>query len=320
MNIENMPKIELHCHLDGSVRKETIKEILGFEGDITDKVIAKEKCESLKEYLTMFDLPLKCMQTKENIVRITFELFEDMANENVKYAEVRFAPRLHMEEGLDYQDIIESVIEGIKKAEKKYDIKGNIIIIAMRHEDVEKSIEVVENSKIYLGTKVIAFDLAGNEADFPPYIHEKAINLAKGYGYRITLHAGEAGDKHNILDAIELGAERIGHGIAAKDDYHLRDLIKHHNISLEVCPTSNYQTKAVDKYEHHPIKMFLNEGIRVTVNTDNRTVSDINLTREYKKLVEKLSMTDDELYELYLNSVEASFCDEKTKKELLRKW
>ena len=320
-----IPKIELHCHLDGSVRVETMYELLLEQGEINpmemeqfeQMVRVKDDCKSLKEYLEKFKYPLKIMQRKEYLERITYELLEDLSLQNVKYVEIRFAPFLHMEEGLTFDEVVESVLRGMGKGQEEFGILSNVILICMRHEGVENSIEIVEQGEKYLGKGVVAVDLAGNEADFPPEIHQKAFQLAFEKGYNITVHAGETGIEENIVKSIELlHADRIGHGIAAIKDPDIMELIKDRGVSVEMCPISNLQTKAIKTIEEYPIRDFFDKGLYITVNTDNITVSNTSLQREYQLLMDKLGFSMDEIYTLIDNSIKAAFLSEEEKNRL----
>jgi adenosine deaminase len=326
MNFTALPKIELHCHLDGSLRTETIIDIARREGislpsfdkdEIQKELIAPLDCESLDEYLKRFAIPNLVMQTKENLRRITFELFEDSALENVKYMEVRFAPLLHTAKGLDVEEIIESVLAGIKDAENQYDIKGNLILSCMRTMSADSAFEVVEKGKKFLGKGVVAIDLcASEEAGFCRKFVEP-IALAREYGYRVTIHAGETGIGENVLEAVELlGAERIGHGVFIRDCEEAYKIVKEKQIVLEMCLTSNVQTKAVNHFSDHPIYDFHKDGIKVTVNTDNRTVSDTSMANECSIVFKEFNSSYEDYKQIYLTSVEASFADIETKERL----
>ncbi|EQB88878.1 adenosine deaminase [Clostridium punense] len=326
MNFLNLPKIELHCHLDGSVRPETIIEIArkeninipSFNIDIIrEQVTAPLECESLNEYLKRFALPNVVMQSKESLRRVTFELMEDCAKENVKYIEIRFSPVLHTKKGLTVEEVIESVLLGIKDGEEKYDIKGNLILGCMRTMSINKAFEIVEAGRKFLGKGVVAIDLCSSEeAGFCEKFYQP-IKLAKEYGYRVTIHAGETGIGENVLEAVEfLGAERIGHGVYIKDCKEAYEVVKNKGIVLEMCPTSNVQTKAVNSFSSHPIYDFYKDGIKVTINTDNRTVSSINITKECDILAEEFSLSYEDYKKIYLNSIEAAFTDLETKEKL----
>jgi adenosine deaminase len=328
MNIKEMPKIELHCHIDGSVRPLTAYELALEEGliseDITFEEVEKrlkvtDKCDSLVDYLTKFDIPIGIMQKSENIERILYEVIEDASKTNVKYIELRFAPHLSMKGGLNFDEVLDAAIKGLKRAQSATGTYANLILCCMRHYSPEKSVELVYNAKKYLNKGVVAIDLAGDEHNFPPELHKEAFDLAKDLGFHITVHAGETGIGENITKSIEiLHAERIGHGVYAKNNKIAYDLLKEKNITLEMCPTSNIQTRAVDSYENHPIKSFLMDGIKSTINTDNMTVSNINLNEEYAILEKHLKFTKADFQVAYLNSVEASFATDEIKKELLK--
>lgn len=326
MNIATLPKIELHCHLDGSLRPETIIEIARREGitlpsfeieEIQKELIAPLECESLDEYLERFTIPNLVMQSKENLRRITFELFEDAAQENVKYMEVRFAPLLHTAKGLDVEEIIQSVLDGMKDAENQYEIKGNLILSCMRTMSAASAFEVVEKGRKFLGKGVVAIDLCASEEEGFCRRFVEPIALAREYGYRVTIHAGETGIGENVLEAVELlGAERIGHGVFIKDCEEAYNIVKENNVTLEMCPTSNVQTKAVNSFSEHPIYPFHKDGIKVTINTDNRTVSDTTMSNECNIIFNEFNLSEEDYQQIYLNSVEASFADAETKKKL----
>ncbi|MDQ0201531.1 adenosine deaminase [Neobacillus ginsengisoli] len=326
MNFTTLPKIELHCHLDGSLRPETIIDIAKKEGislpsfdieEIQREITAPLECESLDEYLKKFAIPNLVMQSKESLRRITLELFEDAALENVKYMEVRFAPLLHTARGLDVEEIIESVLDGLKAAEDQFDIKGNLILSCMRTMSTDSAFEVVENGKKFLGKGVVAIDLCASEEEGFCGKFVEPIRLAKEYGYRVTIHAGETGIGRNVLEAVELlGAERIGHGVFIKDCAEAYKIVKEKQVVLEMCPTSNVQTKAVTHFSEHPIYHFHKDGIKVTVNTDNRTVSNTNMANECNIVFNEFNISFEDYKQIYDNSVEACFADVETKEKL----
>lgn len=327
--LRKLPKIELHCHLDGSVRPQTIIDIAQKENialpsnkleEIQNMVRVPLDCTSLVEYLKRFDLPNLVMQTRESLRRITFELLEDASKENLKYIEIRFAPMLHTLKGLSVSEVIESIIEGIREAEKKYEIKANLILGCMRTMTVSDAIYVVEEGKKYLNKGVVAIDLCGPEKEGFAKEYKEAIDLARDYGYRVTIHAGEAASGFNVLEAVELlNAERIGHGVGIKDLAEAYEIVKDKNIVLEMCPTSNINTKAVNSYKEHPFYKFYKDGLKVTLNTDNRTVSNIDLTNEFNSIYNDFDMSEEDYRNLYLSAVDATFADEETK-EWLRKF
>jgi len=328
MDVKMLPKIELHCHLDGSLRHETALELGKLENlikeetsfDIYSELTAPPDCDSLNTYLKRFSLPVAVMQTEKALKRIAFELMEDAAKENVKYIEIRFAPQLHTEKGLNYDQIISSVLEGMAEAEDLYEIKGNLILSYLRNTEVIGLKSVIDAGYPYLGKGVVAVDLCGGERDLFSSRFAEAIQYARQKGYQVTIHAGETGISENVIEAIEmLGASRIGHGVAIKDDKKALDMVSKMGIVIESCPTSNVQTKAVASMENHPIDGFLNGEILLSVNTDNRTVSETTMTKEYKRLKETFHWSREQFMKIYNQSIEASFADEETKK-WLRAW
>lgn len=323
MKYKELPKIELHCHLDGCLRVSTVKELMDKEqinlnlknyDDIKRELVVPEDCPSLNIYLKRFDLPIKLMQNKENLTRIAYELIEDVSKENVKYIEIRFAPLFHKEKGLKVNEIIESVLEGLRKGEEDFGVKSNLILSLLRHMDVSTVYEVIEGGKEFIGNGVVALDLAGGEEEGFCKKFKDAFELARKYGYKVTIHAGETGFASNVKDAIELlGAERIGHAVAIENDKDVYSLVKEKGITLEMCPKSNVQTKAVASYEVHPIKKFLEDDLYVNLSTDNRTVSDVTLTDECENINVNHSLNIKDVEKIYRNSIKGAFCNKETK-------
>ncbi len=326
MNYLALPKIDLHCHLDGSVRPETIFELAVKQGlakkedkdALVSALSAPEDCQNLDEYIDCFDLPIKVMQTKDTLERISFELFEDAANENVKYLEVRFGPLLHQNLGLSISDIIESVVSGMKRAEAMYDIHGNYILSVLRGMPQDQIKAVIDAGAAWLNNGVVAFDIAGGEkpdfcADFPEF-----TQYAADKGYRLTVHAGEQWYGKNVYDAVTtLNAERIGHGVHMKDHSDAYSVVKDQAIALEICPTSNVHTKCIEAFSHHPIGEFYQDGIVVTINTDNRTVSKTTMTDEVRKVIETFKLTKEDYQQIYTYSVNSAFASDEIKQHLL---
>lgn len=326
MNFAVLPKIELHCHLDGSLRTDTVLEIARKEKiqlptydkhQLSRELRVPENCTSLVEYLNRFNIPIKIMQSKESLRRVAFELMEDAAKEGVKYIEIRFAPVLHTEGGLTIAQVIQNVIEGMRAGEKAFGIYGNIILSCLRHRGPSSAAMVIEAGKEFLGKGVVAIDLCGAEEEGFAKNFVSEIALAKAYGYRVTIHAGETGFASNVEEAVSLlGAERIGHGVSVENIREAYDLVKKKGILLEMCPTSNLHTKITKTYEEHPILKYFRDGIKVSFNTDNRTVSDTSVTNECMKINEAIGLTMEEYKIIYIDSVEAAFASEKVKDEL----
>lgn len=314
--IEKLKKYDLHCHLDGSLTETAIQKLAREAGILVPEALKLKEslqvqpdCQSLKEYLMKFDLPLSCLVTEESFRTAVIQVMEEAAKENVVYMEIRFAPLLSVHENLTADQIIRSASEGMKEGRRLTGVKGNLIICGMRHMCPEDNVKLVKTAREFLGAGVCAVDLAGDEAAFPVKGQSEMFQTAKKLGMPFTIHAGECGSAQSVWDAIELGASRIGHGIAAVKDRELMKVLAARRIPLEMCPTSNLQTKAVKSMQEYPFMEFLNEGIAVTVNTDNRMVSNTTVTKELELLKEyyHLSMGDLEL--LMENAKEAAFAD-----------
>ena len=287
---EQLPKTDLHVHLDGSLRLETIIE-LAKDRNIalpeTDPARLRrtmhlgENCGSLVEYLKAFDITLRVLQNKDSLFRVAYELAEDAARENVRYMEVRYAPMLHTSGGLKVTSVVEAVLGGLRAAQDEYGIESNVILCGIRNVSPESSLEMAELAVAYKGRGVVGFDLAGAEYDHPAKHHRRAFQLVRDNNINVTIHAGEAYGPESIAQAIHVcGAHRIGHGCRLREDGDLLHYINDHRIPLECCPSSNVQTGAVASLAHHPLKFYFNLGLRVTVNTDNRLITDTTVSKE----------------------------------------
>lgn len=315
--IRNLKKVELHLHLDGSVEIDTIKKITDEDIDVLkNKMIAKDKCENLSEYLTKFDTPIECMQTKDNLKLISSELVNYLEKENVIYAEIRFAPMFHTRCGLTYEEVVESVLEGLNE---NTNVKTNLILCMMRGFPKEDNIKTIEVAEKYLNKGVCALDLAGAEDKYPLRDYVDLFNIIKEKNIPFTIHAGENGSYEEINLAIKIGTKRIGHGIHAYESDDTIKLLKEKNILLEICPTSNVQTNSVDKYENHPINKFYKDNLNICINTDNKTVSNVSLTDEYIKLHDTFNFSINDFKNININAVKSSFLNEDEKKQLINK-
>lgn len=304
---------DLHCHLDGSLSEECIKNLaqeagISIDGkDLSKELRTDENCESLAEYLTKFDLPLKCLVSENSFTKAVLDVMKTAAKEHVVYMEIRFAPMLSVTENFSASKIIEGALKGLSMGRERYGIDGNLILCGMRHMPVEVNTKLVETAAEYYGYGVCAVDLAGNEAAFPVRQQEGMFQKAKELGIPFTIHAGECGSAQSIWDAIELGASRIGHGIAAAKDENLMRYCAEHEIPFEMCPVSNLQTKAVRSMEEYPFLKFLETGIPITINTDNRTVSNTSLTKEIELLQGYYGIGDKVIEKLMENARRAAF-------------
>lgn len=309
-----MKKVELHLHLDGSIRPSTISEILNINLEEAKKLLTIEtKCASLKEYLTKFDIPLKIMQTKENLERVAFELAQDLQKDDVIYAEIRFAPNKHLKSGLTLDEVVTAILKGLSQVP----IKTNLILCMMRGDSYEQNLKVIKLAKKYLNHGVVAIDLAGSEASYPVNLYQELFEIAQKENIPFTIHAGEADGPLSVINAINLGAKRIGHGVRAIESEKALKLIKEKNITLEVCPKSNLDTNMYEKLSNHPIKKLYDMGLLVTINTDNRTVSNTNLTKSYQDLQEVFSFTKQDFLKMNENALQSAFLNQAEIEELL---
>ena len=322
--IEEMPKAVLHLHLDGSLRPETVHKWLKEQGrDVTLEEVKKalmvdKDCRDLNEYLEKFALPLQVLQTENHIEQATYELFEDLANQNVIYAEVRFAPVLHTEDGLEYDEIVEAAIKGMNRAKEEFGIDGNLLLCCMRGNDsIIQSVQTVATAQKYLGKGVCGLDLAGAEALYPTKGYQSLFELASKLNIPFTIHAGEADGPQSIRDALRFGAKRIGHGVRCLEDSALVAELVQKEIPLEVCPISNLQTKATG--ENHPIEELYKTGLKTTISPDNNTVSNTDIIQEYKWVLENTNLTIEDLRQMNINSIRGAFITPQRKAELIGK-
>ena len=321
--IKALPKIELHVHLDGSVKADTLialaqkqnKTLPTYNVDeLLSYMQVEEHCESLNEYLTKFDFILPFLQTADALEQVAYELVAQCAADNVRYVEVRYAPHLHTNEGLTIPEIYEAVIKGLQRGEQTFGVVARCIGTILRGHDEQKQLETVDVAAQFLHKGLVAVDLAGAEALYPPALYTAPFKRAHEHGLPITIHAGEAGGADHIWTSIsELHASRIGHGVRLQEDEKVFNDVKQLHTPLEFCPISNIQTKAVDSWANYPIKHYMNEGICITVNTDNMTVSNTTLTKELATLVEKFNFTANDLMALQLNAVNSIFLESETK-------
>ncbi len=322
--LRQLPKIDLHCHLDGSMNLDTVSVLLAEQGitvppeQLRKELLVSENCTGLEEYLQKFDLPLLCLQSEKGLKQAAVDLLKSAAAENVKYLEVRFAPMSSAKGGFSCSRVIESVLEGITQAEGYWDIKASVIVCAMRHDSPEMNLKMLKIAREYLGAGVCALDLAGDEAAFPTSGQRELFQSAKRLDMPFTIHSGECGSILNVQEAIALGAKRMGHGIALIKDSSLMEQCREKRIGIELCPTSNFQTKAVNTWEEYPLKRFLEKGLLATINTDNRTVSNTSVTKELLKINENMGFEKDTIRQLLFNSIEISFAADPIKHRLLR--
>ena len=324
--LRRLPKAELHCHLDGSVRPQTLID-LGREYDVAmpkpdARTLAAymrvDDARNLEDYLARFATTLSVMQTAEAVERIAFELAEDAFSEGVRYIETRFAPVLNVHGGMTLDQVVEAAVRGLARAEKQHGIVGRVIVTALRNNPPAESMELSELAVAYRGQGVVGFDLAGGEKGFPARDHRAAFQNALRHDMACTCHAGEGDGPDSVRQAVyECGAHRIGHATHLIEDKALTNDVRDRRIALEICLTSNVQTRAVSSYETHPLRQYYERGLSVVLNTDNRLMSGVNLTDEYEHAVRELGFSFDELCEISINGFATAFVDQDVRDRLI---
>lgn len=324
--LERLPKAELHVHLDGSVRAATLLELAAEYGvDLPARDIAgltrymvADDADDLAGYLSRFSITLSVMQTAPALERIAFELATDLAAENVRYAEIRFSPLLSTRAGLTAHGAVEATLAGLRRAERETGIRTAIIVCALRHLSVDSSIEMARVAVDFKDRGVVAFDLAGPEHGHPPAEHLGAFRAASRANLPITVHAGEAYGAASIREAIhECGANRIGHGTRLFEDADLMRYVNDFRVPIEICLTSNVQTRVTPSIGQHPVRAFFDAGLVTTLNTDNRLMSGTTVTDEYWLAHRHLGFNRDDLCAMAVMSFEAAFLPWAEKRALV---
>ena len=324
--IQALPKAELHVHLDGSLRPGTLLEMArdrGVElpaGDpdaLVDYMDASD-ARGLEDYLERFQVTLSVLQDEEALERAAFEVAEDAAREAVRYMEVRFSPILHVEDGLPLAAPVDAVLRGLARAREAHGIRTALIVCGIRNMDPGTSRDLADLTVAYKNRGVVAFDLAGAEYNYPAKKHRDAFFTVINKNMAATIHAGEAYGPESIHQALHYcRANRIGHGTRLHEDPDLLRYVKNFRIPLEICLTSNVQTGAVDGYESHPLRSYFDQSLVVTLNTDNRLISNTSLTREFWLAHTRLGFSWEELRTLSRMSFESAFLDLEEKQALL---
>lgn len=321
-----LPKPELHVHLDGSLRPSTMLELAegaGVELPASEPQPLAEKMRAansrdLVQYLEKFGITLSLMQTPGSLERTAYELAEDSAEENIRYLEVRYSPALHTQNGMSMEEAVRAPLLGLSRAETDFGIRTGLIICGIRSFEPSVSMELAELAVEFKDQGVVAFDLAGGEAGNPAPVHLEAFQYAADHNLPITIHAGEAAGAESISQAIhQCHARRIGHGTRLMEDPGLERFVNDFRIPLEVCLTSNVQTRVAPSLGEHPFRRYFDAGLVVTLNTDNRLISGTTLTDEYWLAHEHLGFGWDELVEVALLGFQAGFLPYEAKVNLL---
>jgi len=324
--LSRLPKTELHVHLDGSLRPATMVDLAKERGIVLpssdleelEVLMRADDTANLEEYLEKFRITLSLMQRGDEMERIAFELAEDNANEGVRYLEVRYSPILSTNEGLPITEAVEAPLRGLRRAEAQYGIRTALIICGIRNMDPETSRDLADLTVAFKGRGVVAFDLAGAEYNYPAKKHKNAFFTVINKNMAATIHAGEAYGAESIHQALHYcRANRIGHGTRLFEDRDLMTYVRDFRIPLEICLTSNVQTQAVASFADHPLRQYYDEGLVVTLNTDNRLMSGTTVTEEYWRAAEHLGFTWEELVRIARMGFESAFLPWETKQEML---
>ncbi len=330
MNLDyfrRLPKAELHCHLDGSLRVETIIDLAVRQkvelptrnaDELKTMLTIGDRSVSLEEYIDRFQLPLNILQTPEALERAAYELAEDAWDDGVRYLEVRYSPILHTRQGMTEAESIVAVKRGLNQAEDNLGLRTGIILCGIRNISPEVSLRLADLAVQFKNKGVVGFDLAGVEENFPAKYHQESFFLILKNNINTTLHAGEAFGPESIHQAIHYcGAHRIGHGTRLMEDQDLMHYVNDHRIALEMCLTSNIHTKSVRSLKEHPFKYYFDQGIRVTLNTDNRLVSDTTLSREYMIASETFGLSLNDFHDIVINGFKSGFISHQERCEVI---
>ena len=319
--IENMTcLVELHLHLDGALSVDNCKKIAKMQNiDVPDDDVILKKtnvdadCRNLNDFLTKFEFPVSLLQTAVGIKNAVKNLGDELRNQGIIYAEIRFAPQLLTRNGMTQEQVLKSAIEGIEATK----LCCNLICCCMRGNDnYDKNIETIMVASKYLGKGVVGVDLAGAEGLYPTKEFEDIFKYAKELNIPFTIHAGEADGSNSVKTAINFGAQRIGHGVRSSEDAQLVEEIARKKIVLEICPTSNICTSIYEKIEDIPIKEFIDKGVIITVNTDDPAVCNTTLKKELKKLASSFDLTYNDIVKLQINAINASFASKEVKSKI----
>lgn len=324
--IGRLPKAELHVHLDGSLRPQTMIELArkarvvlpSYEVEPLRRFMLVDDAANLEDYLHRFDLTIPLLQTPDAIERVAYEMVEDAARDNLRYLEVRYCPHLSQRQGLSLDQVMEAELRGLQRGERDFGVIARIINCSLRHYDPAISVEIAECSVAHRNRGVVAFDLAGGEAGRPPGTHRAAFDIAARGLLGITVHAGEAAGAESVADALLLcHADRIGHGTRLHENNDLQDYVRDRRTLIEANITSNVQTRAVARASEHPVRGYFDAGLNVTLCTDGWLMAGVSLTDEYWLAHTDLGFTREEIDQMILNAFAGAFLPWPARRALL---
>ncbi|MBI1799342.1 MAG: adenosine deaminase, partial [Candidatus Eisenbacteria bacterium] len=314
--------------LDGCLRPRTVLELADEQGirlptrklpQLTRLLEAGRRTRNLADYLKIFDITLSVMQEREALYRVAYELAEDAAAENIRHLEVRYSPILHRKRKLSFEDIVDPVIAGLADAGRRLNLSTGVIICGIRSLNPRSSVALAELAVAYKGRGVLAFDLAGQEKDYPAKAHRRAFEIVLRENINSTVHAGEAFGPASIAQALHYcGAHRIGHGTRLIEDRDLMRYVNDHRIPLEVCLSSNVQTRTVRTVREHPFHYYFKQGLRVTLNTDSRLISATTVSNEIALAARAFRLSPYDVKRVIMNGFKSSFLPYAQKARMLR--
>lgn len=320
MNITNLPKIELHLHLDCSLSFDVVKQLRPGTTQAVYKrdFVAPATCTSLQEYIECAEASISIMQTAEQLELVTLDLFRQLKADNVIYAEIRFAPLQHISI-LSATEVVDTVNRACEKGISQTGVEAGIILCTLRNFSETESMQTVKLVEQFKGTKVVGFDIAADEL-LPIKPHRTAFEYARQHNIPCTAHCGEARGPESVWETLDnLQPSRIGHGVRSIEDGRLMEHLKQHNIHLEICPTSNVRTGIYASVQHHHADSIYRKGVPMSLNTDGRSLSDVSLTEEYTSMHRYFNWGIQEFLTCNLNAIDASFTDAETKARLREK-
>lgn len=325
LNVQELAKTELHCHLDGSLSLSAIRQLSQLaEISIPDKdeelrklVSIEGKVDSLMTYLKTFDFVRPLLQTEEALEIATYDVLNQASEDGVLYIELRFAPELSTDKDLTILEAVKAVLRGMEKAQKEFGIVAKLLVCGLKQTDPSQTREIFSAIADLAPIGLVGFDFAGNEADYPTQELAELIDYTRSLGYPLTFHAGECGCVTNVAQALAMDIKRIGHGTALSGQPEAIQALVKSGATLEMCLTSNLQTGAAQTLADFPYEQLVQAGAKITINTDNRTVSNTNLNKEYQLFIEYFGTTKEEFYQFNRNAIQASFASEEEKANLL---
>nr|WP_238394292.1 adenosine deaminase [Streptococcus suis] len=325
MNVNELVKTELHCHLDGSLSLGVIRQLaqmakitIPAEDEALRKLVSVHgKVDSLLAYLKLFDFVRPLLQTASALELAAYDLVRQAARDKIIYIEVRFAPELSTDQDLTILQAVSAVLVGLNRGQEDFGVVAKLLVCGLKQTNPNQTKELFSAIADLAPKGLVGFDFAGNEADYPTENLAELLKYTQSLGYPMTFHAGECGCVTNVIQALELGIRRIGHGTALTRNPEAIQAFVNSRATLEMCLTSNLQTGAADSIEHFPYQELVEAGANITINTDNRTVSNTTLNREYQLFVEYFGTSKADFYRFNQNAIQASFASEEEKKVLL---